>query len=191
MQHQRIFTAINISVASVRKLAELQQELRHSQSSELKIRWVPPANIHLTLKFYGELTPDQVEGAADAARKDAAGIAPFDVTAQGLGVFPDAKRPRVLWVGLEEGREPLTALHQRLEDESDRLGFARDSRAFRGHLTLGRVRRGNEGIEEWLTSHAEADCLTSTINEVIVYESRLHRTGAEYVSHYRVPLVGK
>ncbi|MFH2010209.1 MAG: RNA 2',3'-cyclic phosphodiesterase [bacterium] len=191
MQHQRIFTAVNISVASVRKLAELQQELRRSQSSELKMRWVPPANIHMTLKFYGELTPEQVGGVADAARKAAVGVPPFDVSARGLGVFPDAERPRVLWVGLEEGREPLTALRQRIEDESDAIGFARDSRSFRGHLTLGRVRRGAEGIQEWLTSHAEVDCLTSTINEIIVYESRLHRTGAEYVSHYRVPLVGK
>jgi 2'-5' RNA ligase len=191
MKHLRIFAATNVSVPSVRKLAELQRKLRSQQSPELKIAWVPPPNLHVTMKFYGNLVPEQVEAVADAARQAARGVAPFEVTARGLGVFPNPRRPRVLWVGLTEGAEPLTALQGRMEEASEALGFERDGRPFQGHLTLGRVRQGTEGIDAWLQEYADADCLTSTIDEIVIYESRLHRTGAEYVSHYRVPLDGK
>jgi RNA 2',3'-cyclic 3'-phosphodiesterase len=191
MEHLRIFAAINVSVPSVRKLAELQRKLRSVQSPSLTMRWVPPANLHLTLKFYGNLAPEQVEAAADAAREAARGMAPFEIVARGLGVFPSPERPRVLWVGLTEGLEPLTALAGRLEDASETLGFERDSRPFQGHLTLGRIRQGTEGIDAWLAEHADVDCLASTIDEIVIYESRLHRTGAEYVSHYRVPFDGR
>jgi len=191
MKHLRIFAAINVSVLSVRKLAELQRKLRSQQSPELKIGWVPPANLHLTLKFFGNLAPEQVEAVADATRRAAQGVSPFEVTAQGLGVFPTPDKPRVLWVGFADGLEPMTALQVRLEEASEALGFERDKRPFSGHLTLGRVRQGTEGIDAWLQDHADVDCLTSTINEIVIYESRLHRTGAEYVSHYRVPLDGR
>lgn len=191
MKHLRIFAAINVSVPSVRKLAELQRMLRSGQSPELNIGWVPPANLHVTLKYYGNLVPEQVEGVADAARQAARGVAPFDVAARGLGVFPKPEKPRVLWVGVTEGLEPLTALQSRLEETSEGLGFAADSRPFKGHLTLGRVHEGSEGIDAWLAEHEDVDCLTSTVNEIVIYESRLHRTGAEYVSHYRVPLDGR
>lgn len=191
MEHLRIFAAINVSVPSVRKIAELQRKLRSGQSPALKMRWVPPANLHLTMKYYGNLAPEQVEAVADAARKAARGVAPFEIVARGLGVFPKPEKPRVLWVGLTEGLEPLTALAGRLEDASEALGFERDSRPFQGHLTLGRIRQGTEGIDAWLAEHADVDCLASTIDEIVIYESRLHRTGAEYVSHYRVPLDGR
>lgn len=191
MKHLRIFAAINVSVPSVRKLAELQRKLRSQQSPTLKIGWVPPANLHLTLKFYGNLAPEQTEAVADAARRAARGVAPFEVAARGLGVFPKPDLPRILWVGFAEGIEPMRALQVRLEEASEGLGFERDSRPFTGHLTLGRVRQGTEGIDAWLQEHADVDCLTSTINEIVIYESRLHRTGAEYVSHYRVPLDGR
>lgn len=191
MKHLRIFAAINVSVPSVRKLAELQRKLRSQQSPALKIGWVPPANLHLTLKYYGNLVPEQVEAVADAARRAAQGVAPFEVAARGLGVFPKPERPRVLLVGLAEGSKPVTALQVRLERASEALGFEPDSRPFNGHLTLGRVREGTEGIDSWLQEYADVDCLASTIDEIVIYESRLHRTGAEYVSHYRVPLDGR
>jgi len=190
MKHLRIFAALNVSVPCVRKLAELQRKLRSQQSPALKIGWVPPANLHFTLKYYGNLMPEQVQAVADAARRAAKGVAPFDVTSGALGVFPSVESPRILWAGLSAGLEPMTALQARLEESSEGLGFEPDSRPFHGHLTLGRVREGNEGIDAWLQSHADVGCPASTIHEIVIYESRLHRTGAEYVSHYRVPLDG-
>ncbi len=188
MNHLRIFAAINVSVPSVRKIAELQRKLRNQQPEALKIGWVPPANLHVTLKFFGNLVPEQVEGVAAAARRAAQGVAPFEVVARGLGVFPKPETPRVLWVGLGEDKERLGGLRDRLEKSSEELGFEPDSRPFSGHLTLGRIHQGTEDIDTWLQEYADVDCLPSTIDEIVIYESRLHRTGAEYVSHYRVPL---
>ncbi len=188
MKHLRIFAAINVSIPSVRKVAELQRKLRSQQSAELKIGWVPPANLHITLKYYGNLIPEQVEAVAAAARTAAKGVAPFEVTARGLGVFPKPEEPRILWVGLGGGNERMKTLQARLEEASEDLGFEPDGRPFSGHLTLGRIRQGTEGIDTWLQDYAEEDCLASSIDEIVIYESRLHRKGAEYVSHYRVPL---
>lgn len=188
MSNHRIFTAVNLSVASLRKMAELQQRLRQEQAPSLRVRWVPPPNLHVTLKFYGTLCIEQVEAVKDAARRAAALIKPFGLTARGLGVFPDAERPRVLWVGLTEGAETLTELFHRLEATSEELGFPRDTRPFRPHLTLGRIQQGNAGVPEWLTAHGEVDCLPSAVEELVVYESQLQRAGAEYLAHARFPL---
>jgi len=188
MKHVRIFAAINVSIPSVRKIAELQRKLRSQQAEALDIGWVAPANLHVTLKFFGNLVPEQVEAVASAARRAAKGVAPFGLVARGLGVFPKPEAPRVLWVGLGEDNDRLSALQGRLEKSSGELGFEPDSRPFSGHLTLGRIRQGTEGVEDWLQEFADVDCHASTIDEIVIYESRLHRTGAEYVSHYRVPL---
>ena len=188
MKHVRIFAAINLSVASIRKLAELQADLRQSQAPDLKARWVPPANLHVTVKFYGELAPEQVVAVTDAAREATEGLRPFAVTAKGLGVFPDANEPRVIWVGLNDGADALTTLRDRLEQASEQRGFPADPRPFRPHLTVGRVKRGNAGVDHWLQQHAETDCLISTVEELVIYESRLRREGAEYVAHARLPL---
>ena len=187
MEYLRVFAAANIGIQSVRKLTELQRELIKSKPSELAIGWVPPANIHLTLKFYGNVVLEQLAAVKDAVKKAAESARPFHLSAHGLGVFPDAENPRVLWVGIEHGIAPLTQLRERLEDASDALGFARDTRPFHGHLTLGRIKRGHEGVAAWLERYADEDCLTSTITDLTVYESRLQRSGAEYVSHCRAP----
>lgn len=188
MRALRIFTAVNLSVASIRRIAELQQQLRGEQAPSLRVRWVPPPNLHVTMKFYGDLAPEQVEAACDAARRAAAQLRPFGLAARGIGVFPDAGRPRVLWVGLAEGAETCRDLARRLEDASDELGFPRDPRPFRPHLTIGRIKEGNAGVAEWLAAHGDEDCLASTVEELVVYESRLQRAGAEYVAHARIPL---
>lgn len=188
MKHVRIFAAINLSVTSVRKLAELQTALQKTQEPDLDVRWVPPANLHVTMKFFGNLSPDQVVAATDAVKTAATGLRPFAVTAKGLGVFPDATSPRVLWVGLADGATALNTLQTRLEDAAEALGFPRDPRPFRPHLTIGRVTSGAAGVDAWLEQHAATDCLISTVEELVLYESRLQRTGAEYVAHARHPL---
>jgi len=188
MKHVRIFAAVNLSIASVRKIADLQQELRKGTPAGLKVRWVPPANLHATVKFYGHLAPEQVVAVKDAAQKAVDGLRPFALATRGVGVFPDLQRPRVIWVGLQDGVEALQTLRSRLEEASEALGFERDPRAFRPHLTIGRIKAGQDGLAEWLETHAEADCLISTVEELVIYESRLHRAGAEYIAQGRFPI---
>jgi len=192
MKHVRTFAAVNLSVASVRAMAKLQQTLHEAIKAlhPARLRWVPPPNIHVTVKFYGNLFEDQLPAVVDAAREAARGVRPFALVARGLGAFPSAERPRVIWVGLRDGADALSELRERLEEASWALGFEREERPFHPHVTLGRVSGGKVDLSELVAEHAEADGLVSTVEELVIYESRLSRRSAEYVARARVPLQG-
>lgn len=118
------------------------------------VRWVRPENIHLTLKFLGEISSDEAQLVVDSAGPIAAGCRPFDLSASGLGVFPNPKRPRVIWVGVSGAEEGVTALNRELESALAGVGFDREGRGFHPHLTLGRTRRGLRRLD--LKALAEA-----------------------------------
>jgi 2'-5' RNA ligase len=106
---------------------------------------------------------------------------PFEVRAVGMGAFPDEERPRVLWVGLADESGALQALAADVERWMTGLGFAPETRPFRPHLTLGRVKEGHASVAAALQPFRETVFGTSTIRDVTLYESRLRARGAEYV----------
>jgi 2'-5' RNA ligase len=185
---KRIFAAVNLSVEAVRKLHEFQRFLRPKVDPAVRLSWVPAPNLHVTVKFYGDVQDDQVEAAADALVKAAAGRPGFTVVSRGLGVFPDLQRPRVLWAGLSDGAGALAALAGAVEATSDGLGFPREARPFHAHVTLARIKASGVGLEELVKAHEAAAFPASPVSEIVLYESRLHQTGAEYVAIRRVPL---
>jgi RNA 2',3'-cyclic 3'-phosphodiesterase len=185
---KRIFAAVNVSLETVRRLTELQRTLHREVSPALRVSWVAPANQHVTLKFYGQVHDAQVEAAMTALRRAAEREPAFRLVTRGVGAFPDTLRPRVIWAGLAEGVDRLQALRDRLEETSLALGFAREEKPFHAHVTLGRVRDGREGAEAALAGHVSFEGLASAVNELVLYESRLQRAGAEYVALARVPL---
>lgn len=140
----RCFAAVEVSSPDVRQaLVRACDELRRALGADAGlVKWVRPDQFHFTLRFFGELGPTEVEAAAQALRRAAAGTAPFPLAVAGLGAFPSARSPRVLWAGTGEGREQLIALARRLEDELAAAAFGREERPFQPHLTLGRVRQG-------------------------------------------------
>jgi 2'-5' RNA ligase len=187
----RTFVAVNLSISTVRAIAEVQGELRSElKRSDAKIRWVPPANMHQTIKFLGDVDVELTEGIAAALRKVAADIAPFRVEAVGLGAFPSPSKPRVIWVGIKDTGEGLLRLAKATEAALSELGFPKEKRPFRAHVTLGRVKRGRCDLAEQAARLAEKSFGVTTVEEVVLYESKLHRSGAEYVAHARVPLSG-
>lgn len=140
----RCFAAVEVSSPAVRRvLEEAREEMRRALGADAgSVKWVRPDQFHFTLRFFGELGPAEVSQAALALRRAAAETAPFRLAVAGLGAFPSLRNPRVLWAGTAEGREQLVALARRLEEELAGVGFARETRPFRPHLTLGRVRQG-------------------------------------------------
>lgn len=104
------------------------------------VSWVKRENLHYTLRFLGDLGADGARRAGEAAREAAAAHAPFEAALGGFGCFPNARRARVVWVGLAGGDEPLRALAGSLEEALKRGGFGRADRPFASHLTVGRVR---------------------------------------------------
>ncbi|MBM11327.1 MAG: RNA 2',3'-cyclic phosphodiesterase [Chloroflexi bacterium] len=105
------------------------------------VRWVRPEGIHLTLKFMGDIPGDMVTKVDSALPEVAADFAPFSLSLSGLGVFPNARRPRVLWAGITGDMDALSALQLAVDDAVADLGLPREQREFSPHLTLGRVRR--------------------------------------------------
>ena len=114
------------------------------------VKWVERDNIHMTLRFFGDLTDSQLESVGACMRETARGDSPFAVRLAGLGAFPSLSRARVIWVGMQEGRERLTRLADELERRFVEAGLGNTDKPFSPHLTIGRVKvpERNPRLEE-------------------------------------------
>jgi len=148
------------------------------------VRWIKAENIHLTLKFLGEIDPEQVKLVKKCLHPLSNKFSRFTLNISGSGSFPGKKRPRVFWLGMEQSKEnPLFGIHKWIENQLLDLGFEKEKRRFSPHLTLGRVRsRGQADFSE-LFSDIENNPfvpITFQINEIFFMQSFLKPTGAEY-----------
>lgn len=187
---KRLFVAVNLSIASTRRVAEAADRLRRAASDRhLKIAWVPPANLHVTLKFLGWTRPEAVAAIRDRLRDGVASRRGFEIEAAGVGAFPGAGSARVIWVGLRDASGALAALARDVETWMVDLGFDREARPYSPHITLGRVRdRGGADCAELLAPWVPLTFGSSLIREVVLYESITKSHGSEYTALYRAPL---
>ena len=157
------------------------------------ISWVRRDNLHYTLSFLGELEPEGVARAGDAARDATAGQEPFHVTLGAPGAFPSAKRARTLWLGLSWGGTPFTKLAGHVEAALIRQGFKRDALPFTAHLTIGRVR---DPRHDWTAALASAEKLAAApappfeVRAVRVVKSTLSPKGSRYEVMAEAPFGG-
>lgn len=169
---------------------ELQQHLERvicslqELVSELPVRWLPVNNIHLTLKFLGDVSSSNISMLTEILQAEAAAVKPFEVSIGEFGTFPNINRPRVLWVGVQASQE-LMNLQRRIENETARLGYAPDTRPFSPHLTLGRVSRNANpsqvrGISDALRSYKLGFLGAARIQQVNLFRSDLKPDGAVY-----------
>ena len=185
MSKIRTFIAVEIPNDVRDRIAELQTNLAKSKE---RIRWTKPDNIHVTLKFLGDIEQDKTEPIADAIRNATRRIQPFELSVKGLGAFPNLRRARVIWVGLENPSAELETLAQTLEGELTNLGFPSERRKFNPHLTIGRVKSSlnRQFIETLKSFHFESG--QALVDEIILMKSDLKPTGALYTPLQRVPL---
>lgn len=134
----RLFAALELPPPALKRLAEIGATLQHD-APRGAVRWVRPTGIHLTLKFYGNVEPPRRAALRAMLAEAAQASRPLALSLGGLGCFPNAGRPRVIWVGVEGEVEALHALQRAVEAGSRALGFPPEGRAFSPHLTLGRV----------------------------------------------------
>jgi 2'-5' RNA ligase len=153
-----------------------------------KIRWVNPGNLHLTLRFLGEISRSQVQTVCLAVRCAAASVDAFPVHFSETGWFPSPRRPRAFWVGVADAPE-LVGLHEAVERELFSAGFPKEVRPFSPHLTLGRVRadRSSARLGEVMAG-AEFDAGAFPVSEVTVMRSDLKTSGAVYTPIARLKL---
>jgi 2'-5' RNA ligase len=186
----RSFIAIDLAPATIR---EAQRLIARLQTAAEDVTWVHADNMHLTLKFLGEVPSVETPAVCRAVADAVAGFPPFEIRCRGAGAFPDLQRPRTAWLGITDGRESLGELQAAIDDAMSRLGFARERRGFHPHLTLGRVRQSGPQQRElgrMLAHYDDFDAGISEINEVIVYASFLDRTGPTYRPMGRSTLAG-
>jgi RNA 2',3'-cyclic 3'-phosphodiesterase len=190
MARIRTFIAVDLAGSVRDRLKALQEKLGREGSG---VRWTAPANMHLTLLFLGEVEQLDVVKICRTVRARARKHEPFAVDVDGIGAFPNLRRPKILWAGITEGVEPLRALHADLEDGLLDLGcYRREERAYSPHLTLGRLTQESQA-DAWgpiLTKHAEWHGGTTDVDEVLVMASDLRRDGPQYSVMGRAPLAG-
>jgi len=175
----RTFIAVAISSEVREKIAKIQAEFRRGDPD---VKWVEPVNVHITLKFLGEVSKDKVLEIVERTRPAVSGISSFRVHLSGLGSFPNLKSPRVVWVGVSEGKQELKNLSERIEENLSYLGFAKEKREFSAHLTIGRVRspRGKEGLVKKIEQLEKSDMGEFSVDKVLVMESQLSSKGPTY-----------
>jgi len=176
----RTFIAIALP-ADIRGLITRFQETARSAGGDVK--WVRPESLHITLKFLGDVPKERIETVCEAVRLSATGIPPFSISMEGAGAFPNEKKPRVLWVGISEGRDRLIDLAGRLETEMAKIGFEKEERAYSAHLTMGRV-RSSAGIGAVIERMRTAGFAGGRFEagEVVVMKSDLEKSGAVYTA---------
>jgi len=143
----RLFIALELPEEVLREIENVQRQLQKT-APKAAARWVKPEGMHLTLKFLGDTPESQVEAVKQGMGRAAEGIPPIALRAEGLGCFPDANRPRNLWVGVKGDLDTLRSLHRAIEQEMEPLGFEPEGRRFDPHLTLARTARHSTREEQ-------------------------------------------
>ena len=143
--------------------------------------WSRVENVHLTLKFFGNVEVDRIAAISVAASRTVEEFSTFSIAVGGTGVFPRASRPQVLWIGIRDPTGQLSAVQKKFEDECEAADFEKESRAFRPHLTIARIRRP-EGSRHLADAHLKMEFkpVEIKLNEVIIFRSELSPKGSRY-----------
>jgi len=176
----RTFIAVELSDAVRAEAQRLVERLRPAGGDA---RWVQPQNMHLTLKFLGDVREDALADVCRVVGKAAAEFAPFEVAIGGAGAFPDLRRPRTLWIGVTQGQQELIRLQTAVERALAKRGFPKENRDFQPHLTIGRIRESGPAMTELgnqIQAHADFAAGRSTVREVVVFASHLASSGPTY-----------
>jgi 2'-5' RNA ligase len=177
----RSFWAIELNEEIRLALQEFQQRIRNRLPS---IGWVKPGSLHLTVKFLGEIGEEQLSSIQQAVEKGIKDCSSFSLQVEGVGGFPNINQPRVLWAGISGQVAELLALVSHVEEAHIPLGFPAESKPFRGHLTLARIKQGSREVgialarSQVLGQHTYFGQLN--VHQLCLFRSELKPTGAVY-----------
>jgi RNA 2',3'-cyclic 3'-phosphodiesterase len=175
----RAFIAIELPQEIIAFIHKIQQGLR---SYGFKARWVRPENIHLTLKFLGDINSEDIKKAGDAIISAAGENASMSLGAKGIGVFPGVKRPRVIWTGIAGQTKELADLQKTLDGKLETIGFPKEKRPYKGHLTIARIKGKVDAkrLIDAMTEFGRLESKTFMAEEVVLFKSKLKPSGAVY-----------
>jgi 2'-5' RNA ligase len=192
VKNLRTFVALDVSDAVRRYAESLKDELAACLSG---IHWTRRDNLHLTLKFLGDVPETELVGVCSAVRDAVCQQDPLEMECGGLGAFPDEQRPRTLWVGIRQGEESLRTLQGLIDKNLTEYGFPPERRRFHGHLTIGRISRRDglaaeqlAEVEDIIKREQDAEGVMMMVEEVITFSSFLNPEGRVYqpIAHARL-----
>lgn len=185
----RIFCAAELPDHVRAQLQDHIQRLRKN-FSDVAASWSRVENIHLTLKFFGNVELNKLPAISAAASRTVKEFSAFQISIGNTGVFPRPSRVQVLWIGVNDPSEKLSALQKLFEEECAAVGFAKEDRAFRPHLTIARIRKP-EGARRLADTHLKMqfESIPVTLTELIVFRSELSPKGSKYtpISRHQLP----
>lgn len=182
----RAFFAIELSAAARAAASTLVGAL-HTHPGGDRVRWVREENLHVTLRFLGDVDAGRVPGLLREVGEHTAGITPFELRLGAVHPFPSQRRPRVIVLDVLPP-DPIRALAAAVERGVVAAGLPREQRRFRAHLTLGRLRTRQRAPD--VTAADTPDAEAFPVTEAVLFHSELHARGARYTPLGRVPLRG-
>ena len=187
----RLFVAITVPDAVREEVLRVQRELQPLAPRGV-VRWTKPDQFHLTLRFLGDVSSERVTGLQDSLRAVCSGIASLQLRAQGLGFFPNARSPRVVWAGITDAEDRLLDLQRKIQAAVQPFTAEQGDERFAGHLTLGRFKPSGHLKIKSLTDQAEVMKSRTfgewTAREIELIRSELSPIGACYTSLAACPL---
>ena len=186
----RSFLAFELPVDIKKTAIRVAGEIR---DSGLDVRWVKAENIHLTMVFLGHVKVEGIEGIEEEVRNVCPEYGSFDIVLKGMGCFPNRRRPRVLWLGLDGDIERMSHFRDDLQRALKAFGIKEEKRPFKPHLTFGRfrsTRKMGSRLEELLSEYAALESPTESLNELYLFKSDLKPGGAVYAKLKSWPLSG-
>ena len=187
MSRIRTFVAVDLGKAIRDRAVALQHALARTGT---EVKWVEPENLHLTLLFLGEVEDREIPQVCRIISEETGKHAPFPLSVESVGCFPNPRRPRIVWVGVGEGTQPLCTLHDKLEVPLQDLGYRREERRYTPHVTLGRVKgdRPADKLAAALAKQAGWKGGETTVGELLVMGSELTPQGPRYTVLSRAKL---
>lgn len=184
----RVFAAVELPDDVRERLRDHIARLREAVP-EAAASWTCVENIHLTLKFFGNVDVGRIPAISKAASRAIKEFSPFQIEVGGTGVFPKASRAQVLWIGVNDPSGKLSSLQRQLENEFAREGFEKEDRAYRPHLTIARLRKP-EGARRLADTHLQMkfEPIAIEIKELVLFRSELSPKGSRYTALSRQDL---
>jgi 2'-5' RNA ligase len=193
MSTYRTFIAIELPAAVRRDIKQHIDQLRQA-FPDVRASWSGEDNLHLTLKFLGDVSVSRIADLSEACAEATSNIAPFELVISGCGTFPPRGRPKVLWIGVSSGtnsNEPsLLRLQTSVEEFCDRAGFAREPRPYHAHLTIARLRESKDS-RALADEHRKMEFPSHAFNvsEIVLFRSELSSKGSKHTPLSHHPLV--
>lgn len=179
MKVYRTFVAVLIAEDLTQKVAEVQSEAKKLAPD---VKWVAPENVHVTLKFLGDVREDRLPQVLSAIEDALRGRSAFEMSLSGIGAFPNPERAKVVWIGIEKGIDHIRELAKAVESGLERVGFSPENRPFKAHVTIGRIKTSKYlgRLAEGMDKIEAEDMGSQKVTSIAVMQSELFRDGPLY-----------